>query len=88
MRYPILIEPGSVGTAFGVIVPDLPGCFSAGDTLAEAFDAAKQAAAGWIDWALDEGKPVPLPSTREAIRALPDYTGWVVGIIETDNSPS
>ena len=29
MRYPILIEPGSADTAFGVAVPDLPGCFSA-----------------------------------------------------------
>ena len=36
MRYPIVIEPGGETTAFGVIVPDLPGCFSAGDTLDEA----------------------------------------------------
>ena len=40
MRYPILIEPGSESTAFGVVVPDLPGCFSAGDTLHEAITAA------------------------------------------------
>ena len=36
MRYPIVIEPGTDATAFGVIVPDLPGCFSAGDSLDEA----------------------------------------------------
>ena len=36
MRYPIAIEPGDNQHAFGVVVPDLPGCFSAGDSLDEA----------------------------------------------------
>ena len=27
MRYPIAIEPGDDATAWGVVVPDLPGCF-------------------------------------------------------------
>ena len=43
MRYPIAIEIGNETTAFGVIVPDLVGCFSAGDTLDEAIDNAKEA---------------------------------------------
>ena len=33
MRYPVTIEPGTDTTAWGVVVPDLPGCFSVGDTL-------------------------------------------------------
>jgi predicted RNase H-like HicB family nuclease len=45
MRYPILIEQGTDTAAFGVVVPDLSGCFSAGDTLDKALDAAKEAAA-------------------------------------------
>ena len=49
MRYPILVEEGTGTSAFGVVVPDLPGCFSAGDTLDEAVEAAKEAAAAWID---------------------------------------
>ena len=36
MHYPIVIESGSDTNAFGVVIPDLPGCFSAGDTLAQA----------------------------------------------------
>jgi len=43
MRFPIVIEPGDEQHAFGVVVPDLPGCFSAGDTLDEAIDNAKEA---------------------------------------------
>jgi predicted RNase H-like HicB family nuclease len=85
MRYPILIETGSAETAFGVVVPDLPGCFSAGDTLDEAVDAAKEAAASWIDAALDDGTPIPPPSDLERARNLPDYAGWIVGVIEVDD---
>ena len=33
MKYPIAVEPGDKNHAYGVVVPDLPGCFSAGDTL-------------------------------------------------------
>lgn len=59
MRYPIVIEPGDETTAFGVVVPDLPGCFSAGDTLDEAITGAEEAAAAWIDATLDVGGAVP-----------------------------
>ena len=55
MRYPILVEEGTDASAFGVVVPDLPGCFSAGDTIDEAVEAAKEAATVWIDAALDGG---------------------------------
>ena len=86
MRYPILIEEGTDMAAFGVVVPDLPGCFSAGDTLDEAVDAAKEAAAAWIDTALDQGMAVPGPSTLEEARRLRGYKGWVVGLIEVEDS--
>jgi predicted RNase H-like HicB family nuclease len=42
MRYPIAIELGDETHAYGVVVPDLPGCFSAGDTLYEAISNAKE----------------------------------------------
>jgi len=86
MRYPILIEEGTGSTAFGVVVPDLPGCFSAGDTLDEAVEAAKEAAAAWIDAALDRGMPVPAPSTLQAARKLRGYKGWAVGLIELEDT--
>ena len=86
MRYPILIEEGTDTTAFGVVVPDLPGCFSAGDSLDEAVEAAKEAAAAWIDTALDEGMPVPPPSSLEKVRKLRDYKGWAVGLIDLEDA--
>jgi len=86
MRYPILIEEGTATAAFGVVVPDLPGCFSAGDTLDEAVEAAKEAAAAWVDTALDRGMPVPPPSSLDEARRLRGYKGWAVGLIELDDS--
>lgn len=86
MRYPILIEEGSDTTAFGVVVPDLPGCFSAGDSLDEALDAAREAAAAWIDAALDAGMPVPSPTKLEDARRLSGYEGWTVGVVDLDQA--
>jgi predicted RNase H-like HicB family nuclease len=81
MRYPVAIEPGSETTAFGVVVPDLPGCFSAGDTLDEALTGAEEAAAAWIDAALDDGDTIPPPTSLDALRCNPAYDGWVFAVI-------
>lgn len=84
MRYPIVIEPGSESEAWGVVVPDLPGCFSAGDTLDEALRNAEEAAAAWIDAALDAGERIPSPSAVDTIRDVPEYQGWLLAVVEVD----
>lgn len=84
MRYVIAIEPGTETTAFGVVVPDLPGCFSAGDTLDEAMRNAEEAAAAWVDAALDSGQAIPQPSSAEAIRSNPEYAGWLLAVLTLD----
>ena len=69
MRYPVSIEIGDQDTAFGIVVPDLPGCFSAGDTLDEAMLNAEEAVAAWIDATLDSGGAIPRPSARVVRKA-------------------
>lgn len=86
MRYPVMIEAGDENTAWGVAVPDLPGCFSAGDTLDEALMAAEQAAAGWIDAALYAGRAIPNPSTVEDAMGKGDFAGWMVGAISVNHT--
>jgi predicted RNase H-like HicB family nuclease len=83
MRYPILIEPGDDTHAFGVTVPDLPGCFSAGDTLDETLINAEEAVAAWIDATLDDGHAIPRASD---LASLTVPAGWVVGLISVDPS--
>ena len=84
MRYPIAIEAGTDATAFGVIVPDLPGCFSAGDTLDEALASAEEAAAAWVDAALDAGDAIPQPSRLDTLRKRAEFAGWTFGVITLD----
>lgn len=84
MRYPVMIEPGDENTAWGVVVPDLPGCFSASDTFDGVIDAAEEAAAAWIDAALDDGRKVPRASSLKEALAKGDFSGWIVGFINID----
>lgn len=84
MRYPVMIEAGDENTAWSVVVPDLPGCFSAGDTLDEAMKASEEAAAAWIDAALDERRAIPPASSMQDARNLGDFDGWIVAYISVD----
>jgi len=84
MRYPVMIETGDDRTAWGVVVPDLPGCHSAGDTLDEAMEVVEEAAAAWIDAALDAGREVPPPSSVEEAMRKGDFAGWMLGFVNVD----
>lgn len=88
MLYPIAIEPGDETHAFGVIVPDIPGCFSAGDTLEEAYENAKQAIVFHLEGLIEDGEEIPQPTSIDNHRHNPDFTdyGMFFGIVEVDLS--
>ena len=83
-RYPIAITAGTERTAFGIVVPDLPGCFSAGDTLDEAMMGVEEAVAAWIDAALDAGEAIPGPSSLDVIQTDAAYAGWTFAVVSVD----
>ena len=84
MHYPITIETGTRKHAFGVVVPDLPGCFSAGDTLDEAMDNAREAIELWLEVAIDDGMPVPEATSLAAHQANAEYAGWTWALVTVD----
>ena len=84
MRYPIAIEPGDEKHAYGVVVPDLPGCFSAGDTLDEAIDNAKEAIELWLETVIDDGGTAPSPKTITEHHSDPEYAGWIWAVVTID----
>ncbi len=85
MKYPIAIEPGDDQTAWSVVVPDLPGCFSAADSgIDEAIENAKEAIELWIETALDAGQSVPKPSKIADLQKKPEFKDWVWAIAEID----
>ncbi len=81
MRYLIVLHTEEGRTDYGVTVPDMPGCTSAGDTLDDALANAQDAILSYIGVLVEDGKPIPPPS-----RAIPREleAGEVVGIVDID----
>ena len=84
MNYPIAIELGDETHAFGVVVPDLPGCFSAGDTLDEAIDNAKESIELWLETVIDDNGAVPEPGAISRHQANAEFADWVWAVVSID----
>ncbi|MBZ9557290.1 MULTISPECIES: type II toxin-antitoxin system HicB family antitoxin [unclassified Modicisalibacter] len=87
MLFPIAIERGDDEHAYGVAVPDLPGCFSAGDTFEEALANVREAIEGWLEVAVEHGDPIPQAQTVESHIDNPDYAGWIWAVVDIDVTP-
>ncbi len=84
MRYPIAFETGDTKHAFGVVVPDLPGCFSAGETFDDALTNARKAIVLHLDGLLDDGKPFPETSPIDQLQKKRSYRGWTCAVVDVD----
>ena len=82
MKFIIAIEPGTKRTAHGVAVPDLPGCFSAGDSVEEAFDNAAQAIELHCELLAEDGGDLPTLKAMTEHQADRAYKGWVWGVVD------
>jgi predicted RNase H-like HicB family nuclease len=69
-RYVALVD-GKAG-AYGVTVPDLPGCTSGGSTTDEALRNAIEAVRLWAVDAIADGEELPQPRSAETLRADPE----------------
>lgn len=81
LTYPIIIIPDNTG-AYAVEVPDLPGCVTGGNSLAEALSMAEDAASGWVLTELEEGNPAPKASDMRSIKS--DEPDAMVSLIMLD----
>lgn len=71
LHYLAIFEDAGSEHAIGVAFPDLPGCFSAGDTFEEAYANAKEAIELWMD---DPGlKYPPRPRPLRELRSDPEF---------------
>lgn len=87
MHYPIAIEIGDEQHAYSVVVPDLPGCFSAGDTFDDAIANAREAIEGHLESLSEHGDPIPTATAIQQHLKNPDFAGWVWAAVEIDMSP-
>jgi len=85
MKYLIAIEMGGPKKSWGVVVPDLPGCFSAADSgIDESIENAKEAIELWIEVALDQEMEIPRPSMITDLQKKKEYKGWIWAVAEVD----
>jgi predicted RNase H-like HicB family nuclease len=82
MKFAIAIEAGTKKTAFGVVVPDLAGCFSAGDTMEEAFDNARVAIEAHCEELAESGKQIPQQRPIVDWQGSRKFKGWTWGIVD------
>jgi len=82
MKFLIALEPGTDTTAWGVAVPDVPGCFSAGDTMEEAMENARLAIEQHVEVLIQDGAQIPAPRSLAHWQTGPDYAGWVWAVVD------
>jgi len=63
---------GDPKTDFGVIVPDLAGCFSAGNSFENAIDNAKEAVECHIEGMLKDNDPIPIVFDSTVLESAPE----------------
>ena len=83
MNYPVLItkQPRS---DFGVIVPDLPGCITAGRTMDEALEMAREAIELHLEGLVEHGQVPPLPRSIDTLRAMRRSAGGIWAVVQVD----
>ena len=80
--YPACFYPCEEG-GYTVVFPDLPGCVTEGDTLAEAMEMAIDVSSGWLLTSVEENNQLPKASNIKNV--IPDeYENGFVSLIGVD----
>lgn len=78
--YPAVFTPATEG-GYTVNFPDVPNCFTEGDTIAEALEMANDVLCLTLYDIEESGKPIPTVSDVSAIRA---EAGEIVSLVACD----
>ena len=82
MKYPVFLEKDTASD-YGVSVPDLPGCFSAGGTIEEALENAQEAILTHVEGLLMDNEVIPNPSSIEVLQGKISADG-IWGLVNVD----
>lgn len=85
MRFPVVLHTDD-GLKYGVTVPDLPGCFSGGETFDLALENTTEAIHLHLEGLVEEGHEIPLPHAIAQHRANPQFAEGVWAVVEVDLS--
>ena len=86
MFIPVAIHKDE-GSVFGVSVPDIPGCFSYGDTVEDALKNAQEAVIFHVEGLLEDGEFDSLtPSSIEDLQDSNEYPDALWALVDVDLS--
>jgi predicted RNase H-like HicB family nuclease len=85
MRYPVVIHKDDTSD-YGVTVPDLPGCFSVGETMESALDNVVEAIECHLEGLLFDGEAIPEAGSIEDHQHNPDYADGTWALVTVDLS--
>jgi predicted RNase H-like HicB family nuclease len=85
MRYPVVIHKDE-HSDFGVIIPDIPGCYSAGSTYDEALTNAIEAIECHLEGLLMDNESIPVGTTIDRWINDEELQGGVWAFIDMDLS--
>ncbi|MBM3530046.1 MAG: HicB family protein [Alphaproteobacteria bacterium] len=72
-HYVAIVEDAGSEKAVGLWFPDLPGCFSAGDTVDEALLNAGEALSLYAESLTRDGRALPPPRSVSEIKGDPNF---------------
>lgn len=85
MKYSVAIHKDE-DSCFGISVPDIKGCFSAGKTLDEALENTIEAISGHLEVLADDGIIAPKALPIDDYIGNPDYLGATWAYVDIDVS--
>lgn len=86
MQFPIAIHKDA-GSVYGVIVPDIPGCHSWGDTIDDAIKNAKDAIFNHLEILLELGEKIDIRNSKiEDLQRQEEYKEVTWALVEADLS--
>ena len=83
MKYPIVLHKEK-DSDYGVTIPDVPGCYTAGSTIEEAIAMAQEAIQCHLEGLLIDKEPLPLSSSIEENQKNPDFENGIWAIVVID----
>ncbi len=85
MRYPVVIHKDQ-DSDFGVMVPDIPGCYSAGSSYDEALNNAIEAIECHLEGLLLDDETLPVGSSVDNWIHHQDFHGGIWAFVDIDLS--
>ena len=86
MKFPVVLHKDA-DSDYGVTVPDVPGCFTAGATVSEALESVQEALALHLEGLIADDQNLPQAQEVDIHLANPDFAGGVWAVVDFDLTP-